>query len=293
MKYFLAILLIAGVVSYWLYKIFRYWKYGETDEGPAGDFENGERKRLEPGYEQILTDRFPFYNSLDESLKKKFRWRLERFVASRSYLGREGLKVTEEARVLISAAAIQLTFGLNDYLLSQFQHILIYPGVFYSKLSKSHNKGETNPHGIIVFSWPHVAEGFESVQDHINLAYHEFAHALLLQESVEGLADHMFDYGYQMFNHALMKKHLSQKLHHANIFREYAFTNKMEFFAVAAEHFMESPEYLRDNCYELYDIITHMLRQDPVKKQYGIKFRYARNFWEEYSTEPEEFPEDE
>jgi MtfA peptidase len=246
--------------------------------------------KLEEGYEQILSDKFSFYNTLDEKQKILFCRRLEHFVKHRIFQGREGFIVTEESRILISAAAIRLTFGLNDYMLSDFHDILIYPHTFYSKFSRTNNKGETNPHGIIVFSWPDVVEGFRTVEDHINLAYHEFAHALLLQDSTQGLADSMFPYGYQLLNHALMKKHLSQRAHHDNLFRDYAYTNKMEFFAVATEYFLESPEYLREKCSELYDIMMRTLRQDPISKQYGLSFQYAPDFWEYYNTDPTDAP---
>jgi MtfA peptidase len=289
------LLIIFVIAPMFVLRIYFNWRRdfqynSESNVGESEVEDRGVPSKLEEGYEKILEEKFPFYNTLDEKQKLLFRKRIEHFVAHRSFEGREGFVVTEESRILISAAAIRLTFGLNDYMLPGFYKILIYPKVFYSKFSKTFNRGETNPHGIIVFSWPHVVEGFETVTDHINLAYHEFAHALIVHESSTGVADAMFSHGFQMFNHALLKKQLSQRVHHDNLFRDYAFTNKMEFFAVSIEYFLESPEYLRDNCYELFDILKRTLRQDPITKQYGLKFQYDQDFWIHYSTDQDNTP---
>lgn len=50
--------------------------------------------------------------------------------------------------------------------------------------------------------------------------------------------------------------------HH--FFRTYAFHNKMEFFAVAVEHFFETPACFKNDIPELYKIMCQMLNQDPT-----------------------------
>jgi MtfA peptidase len=253
--------------------------YDETSKRFESPFTAVKHKSTPPdNYEQSLSQIFPFFNILDFQLKNKFKKRLEHFIKIHSFEGREGLAVTDEMRLLISAAAVRMTLGLNYYDFSLFPEILIYPDVYYSPFSKTHNKGETNPQGIIAFSWPHLVEGFKTESDHINLAYHEFAHALIFAAVSDTPSDSGFEAGYEMFSDALSHDHLSQKVYSLKIFRDYAFTNKMEFFAVAAENFMEAPRDLHDECYELYDILRHMLRQDPLTHQYGLHFTYD-DFW--------------
>ena len=53
------------------------------------------------------------------------------------------------------------------------------------------------------------------------------------------------------------------KSHH--YFRNYAFRNKMEFFAVAAEHFFETPVQFKKEIPELYKVISKMLNQNPAQ----------------------------
>jgi MtfA peptidase len=227
-------------------------------------------------YEFILQTKTHFYENLPAEIKKRFLHRLENFIERHDFDGHQGLMVIDEMRVLISAAAIHLTLGLNDYELTDFRKIIVYPDVYYSGYSKTTNRGETNPHGIIALTWRFVEEGFADITDKVNLGYHEFAHALVLQHVNGGLNDEMFSYGYQKFCYMLKKEHLAKHVEEAGFMRDYAFTNKMEFFAASAEYFLEAPEEMRENSADLFYIMVRMLRQDPTHQYYGLKFSYNK-----------------
>jgi Mlc titration factor MtfA (ptsG expression regulator) len=136
------------------------------------------------------------------------------------------------------------------------------------------NRGETNPHGILAFSWPHLKDGFATTKDKINLGYHEFAHALLLQESQEEYGDSQFDRGYQLFSVAMEQFKIARRALELDFLRDYAFTNKMEFFAVCSEHFMEAPEEMYEKFPGLYHLMCRMLRMDPITSRFHLHFQY-------------------
>ena len=46
------------------------------------------------------------------------------------------------------------------------------------------------------------------------------------------------------------------------LFRNYAYRNKMEFFAVAIELFFELPDILKTELPELYRVLSNLLNQD-------------------------------
>lgn len=77
----------------------------------------------------VLFKHFPFYNSLDGFEKDKFLNRLEKFIESKTFIihDKSGFR---EMPILISATAIQLTFGLEKYLLPHFDTFNIYPQEF-------------------------------------------------------------------------------------------------------------------------------------------------------------------
>lgn len=224
---------------------------------------------------KIIREHTQFFQKFPRTIKRKFLKRLAIFIEYHDFEGREGLEITDLMKVLIAASAVHLTISLKDYLLDLFPKILVYPDVYYSKLTKSYNRGETNPHGIIAVSWNYVEEGFESSEDKINLGYHEFAHALLLQHTSLGLNDLQFSFAYEDFNRMLKQDKLAQKVFESNFLRDYAFINKMEFFAVSAENFLESPEMLKKNVPELYEIMKRLLRQDPAYGIYDLSFYYT------------------
>jgi MtfA peptidase len=274
---FLIVMFCFSILGFMLWSMARY----NDDNIKVTVPDNSKRGRSSPpaDYEMILTRSFPFYNTLDLRLRKKFRKRLERFIRLHTFEGREGFTVTDEAKVLISAAAIRLTLGLGYYDFEEYPQILIYPNVYYSPFTKTLNKGETNPHGIMAFSWPHIVEGFKTTADHINLAYHEFTHALITVAVSDIRTDGCLELGYDLLSYAFIQEHFSQKINSLKIFRDYAFTNKMEFLAVAVENFLESPEELRQHSSEMYNILKHMLRQDPIGNQYGLNYSYGDDYY--------------
>lgn len=222
----------------------------------------------------LLSNFLPFYNTLCEREKRRFNNRMAMFLEYHDFLGREGLYTDDEMRIAISAAAIHLTFGLDDFLFKGFRDIFIYPSVYYSPFTKSMNRGETNPHGILAFSWPHLRDGFSTTEDRMNLGYHEFAHALLLQESREEYGDSQFERGYQLFSLAMEEFKIARRAYELDFLRPYAFTNKMEFFAVCSEHFLEAPEEMYDKFPGLYNLMCRMLRMDPLTSRFHLHFQY-------------------
>jgi len=233
-----------------------------------------DRKTLTPEQAFFLHRNLPFYDTLDEQGKKRFNHRMALFLEFHQFYGRDGLVITEEMKITIAGAGIHLTFGMDDFMFYSFLDIYVYPAAYYSPFSKTMNKGETNPQGIIAFSWPHLEEGFETTSDKINLGYHEFAHALLLQQSQEELNDSTFGDGYRLFSIAMQKYKIARQAYQLDFLREYAFTNKMEFFAVCTEHFMEAPEDLNNKFPGLYLIMTRMLRIDPLNRGTHLSFDY-------------------
>jgi Mlc titration factor MtfA (ptsG expression regulator) len=232
------------------------------------------RRSLEPGQIAYLEQHIPFYRGLDAKMRARFDHRAALFLKNHNFLGREGLMVTEEMKMVVTGTAIHLSFGLSEFLFTPFQDILIYPDVYFSPESKTYNKGEANPHGLLVFSWPHLLDGFRTEEDKINLGYHEFAHAALLMEASQTDVDMIDSMGYEVFSLALVKYKIAQKAQELNFLRDYAFTNKMEFFAVCTEHFLEKPGEMNEKFPELYLLMSFIYHMDPIRKNYSFRHMF-------------------
>lgn len=218
-------------------------------------------------FRQILLKYFPHYGKLSEENRKRFEKKLVKFLYSKRFIPRGVPEVTIEAKVLISACAIQLTFGLPDVNLAHFSKILVYPNDYYSSITRRYHKGEVNPRfGIIVISWQSFIDGYINQGDSFNLGLHEMAHALRLENIIRNEE-------YNFFDEELLRK-LDRFAHEfcngpeteqSHFLRPYACTNVHEFFSVAVENFFERPVALRNTLPDLYTIISRLLNQDPVQ----------------------------
>jgi Mlc titration factor MtfA (ptsG expression regulator) len=120
---------------------------------------------------------FSYYLALSSVGKEKFVDRLFTFMLNKEFRGCEGLTLTEEMRVLISASAIQLTFGLERYRLESLQSIFVHPDTFHLSEYSPEYKGATYGHHMHI-SWKAFQEGYSRSDDNLNLGLHEMTHAL-------------------------------------------------------------------------------------------------------------------
>jgi MtfA peptidase len=178
-------------------------------------------------YKDILEKYFAYYQRLSPENKNKFAQKVAGFIYGKRFIPRGVDTVTIEARVLIAASAVQLTFGLPNIYLRHFTKILVYPNDYYSRITKHYHKGEVNPRfGIIVLSWQSFIDGYIYPNDSRNLGLHEMAHALRLENIIRNEEYHFFD-------EALLKKLDRFAMdycdgtitHGADFFRDYACTN--------------------------------------------------------------------
>ena len=212
---------------------------------------------------QILTQRFYYFNNLSSIQKAKFLDRLQNFMANKTFKVHDVVSF-KEMPVLISAAAIQLTFGLEKYLLPNFEFIHIYPQEFMRvQETICFLEGNVSGHAINL-SWKHFLEGYENPDDGQNVGLHELAHALYYQTFIVGEnIDHNFKNTFDNFN-SYGNKVFAKELQPANnLYSEYAFKNFQEFWAESVEIFFEKPAAMKA-CYpQLYDSIKFLLNQDP------------------------------
>ena len=219
------------------------------------------------GYKKILEDYFVYYQRLSPEKKLDFEKRVNRFIRLKHFIPRNLDKVSDEMKVLISASAVQLTFGLHEIYLTHFDRILIYPNSYYSTINRRYHKGEVNPHwGTIALSWKDFLEGFEQPASAINLGLHEMAHALHLEDKIVNrnrsfLNEKLLD-AYQVLSRNIIEKIRNGE---DNFFRKYAGHNEEEFFAVSIETFFEKPEEFLAHHPKLYHTLAGLLQQDPLE----------------------------
>ncbi|MDO9375383.1 MAG: zinc-dependent peptidase [Ferruginibacter sp.] len=213
---------------------------------------------------EILLKRFPYYSGLSTPNQEKFIQRLQKFMALKSFIihDHNGFK---EMPILISATAIQISFGLDKYLLPNFDTFNIYPGEFlrtapFVRFLIGNVTGNT-----ISLSWKHFLEGLKYPDDGQNVGMHEIAHALYYQTFVvEKHVDVEFRDTFIDFDSHGNKVYDLEKLGGPGLYSEYAMKDFQEFWAESVEIFFEKPIQMKVLYPSLYLAMSDLLNQNPA-----------------------------
>ncbi|HSY77720.1 MAG TPA: zinc-dependent peptidase, partial [Bacteroidia bacterium] len=218
--------------------------------------------------EEILSMKFEYYRNLPADDKPKFVERTTKFIELKEFIPREGIEMTagiDDIRILISAAAIQVTFGLEHYTLDHFTRIFIYPREYYNSITKHWNKGEANVAGALVFSWKDFKAGYDDDTGKVSLGLHEMGHALMLNRIVGQDNDDFFVKYFDKWWGISQSEFVKLEQHEASLFRDYGGTNANEFFAVCTETFFKDAKEFNEQHPEIYRQTCLLFNQEPTR----------------------------
>lgn len=209
----------------------------------------------------ILQKHYPYYNNLNPIQRGKFVDRLERFMKDKTFIihSHEGFK---EMPVLLSAAAIQLTFGLEKFMLPHFRFIQVHPEEYFAENSFRVLAGNVYDNSITL-AWNQFLKGYSNPADGVNVGLHEMAHAVYYQHVVIDKKREM-DFC-NCFNEVMEEgaEVYELKKEHQILFTNYAFKDLQEFWAESVELFFERPFDLKAHYPDLFEAIRDLLNQDP------------------------------
>ena len=213
----------------------------------------------------ILIKHCPYYLPLLPHLKTKFLIRLMRFLEVKMFVLPKETRF-REMPVLASAAAVQLTFGLDHFLLPSFQSIFIHEEEYFAHDSfrvKERN-AEDN---VINIAWNYLLNGLKDETDSENAGLHEMAHALWYQNTVAGPES-----AHKFCNHFDKVMEEGKEIYQLknkgeSLFSDYAYKNLQELWAESVELFFEKPEAFKISHPHLFDCLTELINQNPLQKE--------------------------
>ena len=264
--FFLASLLAAGIVLLVINKVFYFFEMAYVEYVNKRLFFTHlyiNKKTLSNDHKSILRQKIKFYNSLSLKHKSYFEHRVYKTINRTEFIGKQ-LDVSDEMKVVISATLVKLTFGLRDYKIDSVERVLIYPEEFYSQTNKAYHKGEFNlGYKALVLSWKDVLHGYHIEDDNLNLAVHEFIHAIhfyYMNVRKRSTSSAIFlDSYYELTEDLNNNASLKEELVSSEYIRDYAFTNQFEFLAVIIETFIETPQEFRSEFPDVYKKVKGML----------------------------------
>jgi len=271
-------ILIAAVIFFLLIKLARVSKPPvhtnkriEIENGENGTksiyvYQGNQLDISDADIKTALEKRFPYYVSLTHDLKQVFEKRVRRFMTLKTFIIPES-KTYKDVPILMSATAVQLTFGLKEFELPWYQYIRIHPEEYFANdpnaLRVLAGHVENN---IITIAWNQFLKGIEDDRDGVNVGLHEMAHALYYQHVIvnksrkNGFIKELSDV-MEESEDIYTLKHKHQVLYSDN-----AYKNLQEFWAESIEIFFERPHAMQI-CYpELFESLKELLNQDPLNK---------------------------
>jgi MtfA peptidase len=214
-------------------------------------------------FDGILSQYNPYYKSLDNAGRVRFLQRVLLFIEFKEF---KYIDITPEEQMplLISAAAIQLTFGLDNYLLDYFRTIYIIKDNYRYGLYNVPFEGHVSEEGIYL-SWGNFIREFSDYSDGQNVGLHEMAHALTyVNFTVREGRDHAFHDKFNDFSLTARPIFERMQAGETTVLDPYAATNYQEFWAVCVETFFEKSTSFKRQLPELYAALCILLNQDPL-----------------------------
>jgi len=236
-----AISIVLATCKYYEIHILKFYKY-------LSDL-SADRKK-------ILQDQFLYYQKLSKSEKKLFEDRIHHFLVNKNFVSND-LEVTEEMKVLISATAIQILFGLDPYYLSSFNTIQLTLEEPKTAVSEKDKK--------VIICWPEFKAGIDNNTDGYNPGLKILSLAFNIEQqlskySAKMFNQHRFKELNQLYKNQAEKYIASGK----SKYKDYKQVDRSEYFAVAIEYFFERPEHFYANQPEMYIALAKLLRQDSL-----------------------------
>lgn len=226
------------------------------------------RKEFPQEWIAVLRRCVPFFSELPPELRAKFLDRTKIFVWEIVWIEAGGMKITDEVRVVIAAAATRLALHLSDSVYNRLTEIVVYPSHYHHPDDDAVVFGEAHQWGTVVLSWDAVVGGLANPHDGHDTATHEFAHVLDRGNGqFNGTPELRAGADYRPW--AMVLGHHFDRLRknkrpERQVLREYGATNEAEFFAVATEAFFEKPERMLEETPDLYEELSRFYGFDPA-----------------------------
>ncbi len=235
--------------------------------------------RLPAAWLSMLEARVPLYRQLPAALRLQLHGHMQIMLEEKRFIGCDGLRVSDEMRVVIAAQACLLLLNRDTEYFPDFTNILLYhdsflvPVVHRDGALETHDEelrsGESWQRGPVVLSWTDILHGTTLAGDGHNVVLHEFAHKLDeangAMDGVPALSDAAAQ---RVWIDVLCREFDLLRLRARNVsdgvLDDYGASSPAEFFAVATEAFFERGPELSARHPRLYETLRSYYQVDPA-----------------------------
>jgi Mlc titration factor MtfA (ptsG expression regulator) len=232
---------------------------------------------------QLTLARFPFLAQRSAADLARLRDMSTLFLADKEFAGAQGLHVSDEMAVAITAQACLPVLRLGLHWYDGFKGIVVHADAVVARREFTDDAGvvhhydeelagEAMEGGPVMLSWHDVAQAGDSAEWGYNVVIHEFVHVL---DSRDGATD-----GVPALPDRAARQAWLQTLEDEyagfcasvdagddTLLDPYGAEAIDEFFAVASETFFVAPLDLRTQHARLYALLAQFFQQDPATQR--------------------------
>ncbi len=246
------------------------------------------RRRPAGDIDELLTRFLSEWPVLSSQERVDLLDRVDALLATKSWEAARGFELTDEMCTVIAAQAalVALNFDLQVY--RHVRAVVVHPrvvmineerpGTIPGSFTSGSGPLDGEAHhdrGPIVLAWDAVRHDTRHRGTGRNVVVHEFTHKLDMADGMVDGTPGDIDPALRRRWEAVCEREF-EALHDTgltsdspSIIREYAATDRGEFFAVVAELFFERPVQLQATHPDLYEVFRDFFRQDPVSRRPG------------------------
>ncbi len=224
-----------------------------------------------PLLKNILQEKVPFYQQLNENKKTQFETRTAHFLTQVKITGVKTV-VEDSDKVLIAASAIIPIFNFADWEYPNLNEVLLYPDSFdheFEQQGEGRNilgmVGSGALNQVMILSQFELRQAFINETGKNNTAIHEFVHLVDKTDGeIDGIPESLLNKQYIKPWLQLMQEKIKEIIDDQSDINPYGATNGAEFFAVVSEYFFERPELLKEKHPELYELLLKIFHPAPT-----------------------------
>ena len=209
-----------------------------------------------------------FYQRLSGEDKKRFLKEVNSFL-QRINITAINTDITDIDKIHVAVSAVIPMFAFEGWEYPHLEEVLIYNDHFNMGFETEGNE-DRNIMGLVgtgayknkmLLSKPALQEGFNNKSDKGNTAIHEFVHLIDAADGdTDGVPEILMDKKYVLPWMNLIHDEMEKMKDNDSDINPYGYTNKSEFFAVAAEYFFERPELFEEKHPELYKMMQQIFK---------------------------------
>ena len=211
----------------------------------------------------VLEANVAFFRKLDKESKLRFEKEVKDFLQEVKITG-VNTPINDLDKILVASSAIIPVFSFPGSKYPNLHEVLVYADAINMDFQSEGNNnrdilgmvGTGYMEGKMLLSKPALEEGFNNKSDKRNTAIHEFVHLIDKSDGeTDGVPKLLMDKQYVIPWLDLIHSEMEKIKDGDSDIDAYGYTNKSEFFAVAAEYFFERPDLFKEKHPQLFEMM--------------------------------------